>query len=101
LDVVGNEEKDESILRLEIPHSIKDNNILEQPRIDYIETWFQRIVGQTMQSDFEHIWFIFSPVHLEDAPESLVQAPICSPLQELILNISWMLEWLHWNSTYT
>jgi hypothetical protein len=88
-------------LRLETPHPIKDNNILEQPRIDFIESWFQSIVGQTMQSDFQHTWFNFSPVHIESAPDSLVQAPICFTVLEFIPKISWMLEWLHWKSTYT
>jgi hypothetical protein len=78
LDVVSNEEKDESILRLETPHPIKDNNILEQPRIDFIESWFQSIVGQAMQSYFEHIWFSFSSTHFGHAPDSLVLASICS-----------------------
>jgi len=35
LDVVSNEEKYESILRLKTPHPIK-YNILEKPSIDYI-----------------------------------------------------------------
>jgi hypothetical protein len=48
-------EKDESIFKLETPHPTKDNNILEQPRIDFIESWFQSIVGQAMQSYFGHI----------------------------------------------
>jgi hypothetical protein len=37
----------ESILTLETPHPIKDNSILEQPRVDFIESWFQSIVGQS------------------------------------------------------
>jgi hypothetical protein len=36
LEMVGNKDKDECILRLETPHSIEDNNIIEQPRIDFI-----------------------------------------------------------------
>jgi len=55
LDGVGNEEKDESIIILETPYPINDNNILEQSRIDYIETWFQSIAGQAMPSDSQHI----------------------------------------------
>jgi hypothetical protein len=66
--VVGDKEKDESILRLETPHPIKDNNILEKPRIDFIETWFQSIVGQAMQSNSQCIWLSFSPVHIETCP---------------------------------
>jgi hypothetical protein len=45
LDVVSNKENDESILRLETLHPFKYRNILEKPRIDYIETWFQSLVG--------------------------------------------------------
>jgi hypothetical protein len=63
---------DESVSKLETPHSTQDNSILEKPRIDYIETWFQSIVGQAMPSDSQHIWFSFSPTHFEHAPESLV-----------------------------
>jgi hypothetical protein len=48
----GDKEKDESIFRLETPHPTKDNNILEQPRIDFIESWFQSIVRQAM---FRHL----------------------------------------------
>jgi hypothetical protein len=51
LEVVGNKEKNECILMLKPPHPTKDNSILEQPRIDFIELWFQRIVGQTTQSN--------------------------------------------------
>jgi hypothetical protein len=46
LDAISNEENDESILRMETPHPIKDNNILEQPIIDYIETLFESVVLQ-------------------------------------------------------
>jgi hypothetical protein len=51
LDVVNDKENDESVSKLETPHSTQDNSILEKPRIDYIETWFQSIVGQAMPSD--------------------------------------------------
>jgi hypothetical protein len=71
------------------------NNILEKPRIDFIELWFQSIVGQTMQSDFQHNWLHFSPVHIESAPDSLVQVSICSIVMEFIPKISSMLEWIH------
>ena len=46
LDAVNNEENYESILRMETPHPIKDNNILEKPIIDYIETLFESVVLQ-------------------------------------------------------
>jgi hypothetical protein len=48
LDAISNEENHESILTLEVPHVIKD---IEQPRIDFIESLFQSIIGQTMQLD--------------------------------------------------
>jgi hypothetical protein len=65
LEVVGNKERDERTLQLKTLYPIKDNNILEQPRIDFIELWFQSIVGQAMQSNFVCIQFNFSPVHIE------------------------------------
>jgi hypothetical protein len=78
LDVVSNEEKDESILILETPHPIKDINIIEQPIFDYIETLFQRIVGQTMQSYFEHIGLVFFQYTLI-IPLTLWYQPRCVP----------------------
>ena len=52
LEVVGDKEKDECILILETLHPIKDDIILEQPRIYFIELWFQSIVVQIMQPKF-------------------------------------------------
>jgi hypothetical protein len=101
LEVVGNKEKDECILMLKTPHPIKDNSILEQPRIDFIELWFQSIVGQTTQSNLHHTWYNFSPVHIESAPDSLVQVPTYLKILEFIPQIRSMLEWLHWKSAYT
>jgi hypothetical protein len=40
LEVVGNKDKDECIQRLKTPLPIKDNNILENPKINFIELWF-------------------------------------------------------------
>jgi hypothetical protein len=90
-----------NVFKIGNSHPIKDNSILEQPRIDFIELWFQSIVGQTMQSNPQHTWFNFSPVHIESAPDSLVQVSICSIVMEFIPKIRSMLEWLHWKSTYT
>jgi hypothetical protein len=101
LDVVGNKEKDDFIFKLETSHPTKDCNTHEKPRIDFIESWFQSIVGQAMQSYFEHIWLNFTSVHFEHTLDSLIAALICSPILEFIPNISWMLEWIHWKSTYT
>jgi hypothetical protein len=49
-----------------------------QPRIDFIELWFQSIVGQTTQSNLHHTWYNFSPVHIESALDSLIQVPLIS-----------------------
>jgi hypothetical protein len=64
--------------RLESPSPIKENNILEKQRIDYIDSWFRSIVGQEPQSNSQEIWLSFSPTQIESAPDSLVQYPICS-----------------------
>jgi hypothetical protein len=53
--VVNDKEKSESIFKFETSHPTKDNIILEKPRIDFIESWFQSIVDQVMQSYFENI----------------------------------------------
>jgi hypothetical protein len=95
LEVVGDKEKGECILVLKNPQQIKYNSILEQPRIDFIELWFQSIVSQTMQSNFHHTWFNFSPVHIESASHSLVKFPICFKGLEFNPKIKSMLEWLH------
>jgi hypothetical protein len=101
LEAVGDKEKYECILMLEAPQLIKDISILEQPRFEFIELWFQSIVGQTMQSNFYHTWFNIYPVHIESIPKSLVQVPKCFKVMEFIPNINSMLEWLHWKVTYT
>jgi hypothetical protein len=101
LDVVINEEKDENILRLKTPQPIKKNRIIEKPRIDFIETWFQRLVGQEIPSNSQHIWFSFSPAHFGHAPNSLVLSSIYLMVLEFIPHIIWILEWLHWKYTYT
>jgi hypothetical protein len=54
LDAVSNEENDENILIFETPHPIKHKNILEKPRLDYIETWFESVVGQEIPSCSQH-----------------------------------------------
>jgi len=48
LDVTSNKEKVENIFKIEISYPTKDNNNHEKPRIDFIESWFQSIVGQAM-----------------------------------------------------
>jgi hypothetical protein len=101
LEVVGNKENDECILMLKTPKPTKENNILEQPRIDFIELWFQSIVGQTRQSNIHHTWYIFSPVYIESASDSLVQVPTYLRVLEFIPQIRSMLEWIHWKYAYT
>jgi hypothetical protein len=99
--VVGNKDKYECIKKLETPHPIKYNNILDQPRVCFIESWFQRILGEAMQSYPQHIGFIFSPIRVESSPDSFVQVSICFTTLEFITKTNWMLEWLHWKYTYT
>ena len=53
--MVDDKEKDEIILILETPYPIKEHNILEQKKVDLIESWFQSIVVQEIQSNFKHI----------------------------------------------
>jgi hypothetical protein len=53
LDVVGDKEKDEKLFKWETSHPTKDSSTHEQPlRVDFIESWFQSIVGQAMKSGF-------------------------------------------------
>jgi hypothetical protein len=86
---------------LETLHPIKGNNIFEQPRIDFIELWFQSILGEATQSNPWHTLFNISPVHIESAPESMVKVLVCSIVMEFIPQIRSMLEWLHWKFAYT
>jgi hypothetical protein len=76
LDANCDKERDERILKLAIPCLIKDSNNLEKPRVVLIKSWLHGIVGKTMQSDFEHIWFSFSPAHFGHAPMDALMAPL-------------------------
>jgi hypothetical protein len=97
----GDKEKYESIFKLKIAHTNQDNLNHEKKRIDYIESWFQSIVGQAMQSYFGHIQLILTSVYFGHAFHFLIKSLACSPIPEFILEISWMLEWINWKSTYT
>jgi len=55
LDVVGDNTKYENLFKWKNSHPTKDWNNHEQPGIDFIESWFQSIVIQAMQSNFGHI----------------------------------------------
>ena len=99
--MVGDKERDENLFKFENSYPTKDCNTHEKLGVYFIESWFQSIVGQAMQSDFGHIWINFTLVHFGHALDTLIEAPICSPILEFIPQISWMLEWLHWKSTYT
>jgi hypothetical protein len=101
LEAVGDKKKDEIIVRLETHHPIKDNNNHDKPSVYFNESWFQIIIGQAMHSYSQNIYFIISLEHIESSPNSLVQASIGFTILELIPQINWMLEWLHWKSTYT
>jgi hypothetical protein len=67
LDVVNDKENCESVFNLETPHSTQYSRIIEKSRIDYIETWFQRIVDQEMPLDSPYTWLNFSPAHFQHA----------------------------------
>jgi len=43
--VVDDKKKDEVILILETPYPIKEHNIVEQKKVNLIESWFQGVVG--------------------------------------------------------
>jgi hypothetical protein len=101
LDVVGNKDKYKKLLKCETSHPTKYFSTHRQPRVDFIESWFQRIVGQAMQSDFHHIWIGLTSIHFGHALDSLKATLICSPILDFIPQTRWMLEWLHWKSTYT
>jgi hypothetical protein len=92
LDVVNGKEKDKIILRLETPLPIKESSIIKQIRIDIIENWFQSIVGETMQSNFKHILLSLTSIYFGNILDHLVEASIHFPIQNLIPQVSWMLE---------
>jgi hypothetical protein len=92
LDAIDKEENNESIFTLEILHPIKYSNTLEKKIIYFIKSWFQSIVGEAIQSDSQHTWFNFSPIHIESSPNLLVQAPIYFRVLEFIPKIRWILE---------
>ena len=95
--IILNVEKEEkwSVFKKKISHLIEDSITLGHPRVDYIEYWFKSIVSMPMQTSLLHT--LFDPI----APDLLVVTPIFFLLLELILQVNWMLKWLHWKSTYT
>jgi hypothetical protein len=102
---VEKEEK-ENVFKKEISHLTEDSNTLGQPRVDYIEYWFKSIVIPPMQTSLLHTLLDPIVVHFGHAPDfhaldSFVAAPIFFLLLEPISQVNWMLEWLHWKSTYT
>jgi hypothetical protein len=101
LDVDNDKERNEIMLRLENLHLIKYNNIFEQPRIDFIELWFHSIVGEARQTYPQHTLLNISPIHIESAPDSMVQVSMHSIVMVFIPQIRSMLEWLHWKFSYT
>jgi hypothetical protein len=106
LEVVGNKENDECILMLKTPQPIKDNSIIEQPRIDFIELWFESIVGPVKQTSLMHkllnpIVVHFGHATYFHAPDLLVATHNFFLLLEPISQVNGMLEWLHWKYSYT
>ena len=83
--MVDDKKKDEIILKLETPYPIKEHNILEQIKVDLIESWFQSIVGQAIQSYFKHILLNLITVYFGHVFYHLVVASTYCPIQELIL----------------
>ena len=101
LNVVEDKKKDKNIFKKETYHQTKDYSIHDQPlRVDFIETWFQRIVGQALQSNFGHIQLIFTLVCFGNNFYFLVASLTYFPIPKFIPQINWMLEWLNWKSTY-
>jgi hypothetical protein len=84
LDVVGDKEKNEIIFKWETSHPTKYCSMHAKLRVDFIESWFQSIVGQGMQSYFWHIWIIFTSVHFGHSFDSLIETSICSSILEFI-----------------
>jgi hypothetical protein len=97
---VENEEK-ENVFKKEISHLIEDGNSMGQPRVDYIEYWFESIVNPPMQTSLLHTLLDPIVVHFGHAPDLLVETPIFLLLLEPISQVNRMLEWLHWKSAYT
>jgi len=48
LNSFSNEENHEIIIILEVTHPIKYSITLEKPRVDFVESWIQRILGKPM-----------------------------------------------------
>jgi hypothetical protein len=102
---VEKEEK-ENAFKKEISHLTEYRSTLGKPRVYYIEYWFKSIVSPPMQEIFIHTLLDPIGVHFGHAPnchalDLLVAAPIIFLLLDPISQINWMLEWIHWKSTYT
>jgi hypothetical protein len=98
--------KKRNLFKKEISHLIEDSNTLGQPRVDYIEYWFESIVILPMQTSLLHTLLDPVVVHFGHAPDFhapglLVATPIFLLLLEPISQVNGMLEWLHWKSSYT
>jgi hypothetical protein len=85
---------------------IEDSSTLGQPRVDYIEYWFESIVNRPMKTSLLHT--LIDPIvvhfgHAPDfhAPDLLVATPIFFLLLEPISKVNWMPKWLHWKFAYT
>jgi hypothetical protein len=96
----------ENIFKKQISHLIEDSSTLGQPRVDYIEYWFESIVIPPTKTSLLHTLFDPIVVNFGHAPDFhvldlLVETTIFLLLLELISKVNWMLEWLHWKSVYT
>ena len=83
--MVDDKKKDEIILRLETPYPINEHNILVKIKVDLIESWFQKIVSQAIQSDVKHILFNLITIFFGNFFYHLVATSTYFPIQELIL----------------
>jgi hypothetical protein len=93
--------KKNNVFKKEISHLIEDNNTLGQPRVDYIEYWFESIVSSPTQTSLLHTLLDPIVVHFGHAPDLLVATPIFFLLLQPISQVNGMLEWLRWKYAYT
>jgi hypothetical protein len=72
--IILNVEKKEkkNVFKKEISHLIEDRKILGQPRVDYIEYWFESIVNSPMQTSILQKLLDPIMVHFGHAPDFML-----------------------------
>lgn len=93
LDVNGDKKRDKNVFKRETSHPIKQCITRGQLGVDYIESWFQSIVIQAMQSNFGHYWLSLTLMNIGNVLNSLMESSILFSSLNFITNISWILEW--------